>query len=78
MYAFFKDFAGPIATTVAAAVAAWINFYFNRMQVRITATQADIALEKLKLDLFDKRYVIYSAAKHLIEYLLQNNFEKLV
>jgi hypothetical protein len=77
VYAFFKDFAGPIATTIAAIVAAAITYYFNRAQARIAATQADVAVERLNLDLFDKRYAIYSSARQLIEYLvLQSEFSQ--
>jgi hypothetical protein len=76
-YAFFKDFAGVMATTLAATVAAAITYYFNRAQARIASTQADVAIERLKLDLFEKRYAIYSSAKQLVEYLvLQNDFNK--
>ena len=34
MYEFFKDFAGAIATTFAAIVAAVFTYYFNRAQAR--------------------------------------------
>ena len=77
MYAFFKDFAGAIATTLAAVVAAGITYYFNRAQARIAATQADVAIERLNLDLFEKRYALYSSAKQLVEYLaLHRDFDK--
>jgi hypothetical protein len=77
MYLFFKDFAGAIATTFAAIVAAGITYFFNRAQMRLAETQADVAIEKLNLDLFEKRYALYSSAKQLIEYLaLQHDFEK--
>jgi hypothetical protein len=77
MYEFFKDFAGTIATTFAAVVAAGITYFFNRAQTRLAETQADVAIEKLNLDLFEKRYALYCSAKQLIEYLvLQHEFEK--
>src|SRR5258707_13940275 len=77
MYAFFKVLAGAIATTLAAVVAAGITYYFNRAQARMAATQADVAIERLNLDLFEKRYALYSSAKQLVEYLaLQHNFDK--
>jgi len=76
-YGFFKDFASPIATTFAAIVAAAITYFFNRAQTRLAETQADVAVEKLRLDLFDKRYALYTAARHLIDYLaVQNDYEK--
>jgi hypothetical protein len=78
LYAFFKDFAGPIATTVAAFVAAGITFFFNRAQTRIARLQADVAIERLNFDLFEKRYALYTAAKQLIEYLsLQREYEQI-
>ena len=68
-YAFLKDFAGPISTLIAASTAAVITFVFNRSQTRITRSQRDIALDRLKFDLFEKRYTIYMAAKSLLEYI---------
>jgi hypothetical protein len=77
LYAFFKDFAAPIATMVAAFVAAGITFFFTRAQTRIARIQADVAIEKLNFDLFEKRYALYVSARQLIEYLaLQHEIEK--
>jgi hypothetical protein len=73
MREFFKDFAGPIATIVASVVATVFAVLLSRGQQRIAQTQADVSIEKLKLDLFDKRYTIYSAAKQLIEHLTQKS-----
>jgi hypothetical protein len=77
MYEFFKDFAGPIATIVAASAAFFVTVYFNQRQAGIAAAQKDIAaaqrdiaVDKLKHDLFDRRYDIYSAAKRLIEHYI--------
>jgi hypothetical protein len=78
MYDFFKDFAGPMATVFAAAVAAIITFCFNRQQARIAATQRDIANDKLKADVFDRWYAIIDAAKELIAYAFaHSDFKKL-
>src|SRR3954467_9278006 len=68
-YTFLKDFAGPLATLVAASTAAFITFYFNRSQNRIAQSQRDIALDKLKFDLLERRYDIYLAAKALIQHV---------
>jgi hypothetical protein len=77
LYAFFKDFAAPIAIMVAAFVAAGLTFFFNRSQTRIAKLQADVALESLNFDLFEKRYALYVCAKQLIEYLaFQHDLEK--
>jgi hypothetical protein len=69
MYATLKDFAGPVVTLIAASVAGAITFMFARIQVRLAKSQRDIALDKLKFDLFQKRYEIYEATKALLEYV---------
>jgi hypothetical protein len=66
-YGFFKDFASPIVTFFAATVAGVITFTFARIQARIATSQRDIALDKLKNDLFQRRYDIYAATKELLE-----------
>jgi hypothetical protein len=81
LWEFFKTFAGPFAIIVASATAAWMTNKFGTIQAGIAREQAktaeaqkeisksqrDIAYDKLKHDLFDKRYEVYSAAKSLIE-----------
>jgi hypothetical protein len=57
----FKDFAGPIATIVAALVALSVTAYFAWHQKKIAKEQADIAKEKLRLDLYDRRFEIFSS-----------------
>ncbi len=69
MYELFKDFAGPAATFVAAIAAIVVTAIFNVAQLRIAKSQRNIALDKLKYDLFEKRYEIYEAAKALLEYI---------
>ena len=71
-YEVLKDFAGPFATVVASIIAAAITVVFAIAQVRIAKSQKDIALDKLKSDLFEHRYKIYDAAKNLIEYISSN------
>ena len=80
-----KALAGPVATIIASFTAVGVTFYFGRRQVQIAASQAataaaqkeiaksqrDIAYDRLKYDLFEKRYEIYLAAKKLIEYASQ-------
>jgi len=56
-YQIFKDFAGPIATIIAASAAA----YFAWQQMRI----ADV---KLQYDLFDKRYPVFDATRKLLTF----------
>jgi hypothetical protein len=47
-----KDFAGPVATVVAALTAVVVTGYFAHRQWRT-------AKDKLLLDLFDKRFALY-------------------
>jgi hypothetical protein len=67
-YDALKDFAGPVATTIAAITAIVVTHRFNKRQIEISRAQRDIALDKLKFDLFELRYGIYLAAKELTEY----------
>jgi hypothetical protein len=68
-YDLLKDFAGPVATTIAAITAIVVTQRFNKRQIEVSRAQRDIALDKLKFDLFELRYGIYLAAKDLIEYV---------
>lgn len=84
-----KTFAAPAATVIAAAVAIAVTYRFGKIQAGIAQSQArtaeaakeiarsqrDIAFDKLKYDLFDKRYEIYSTARELIEHISGNKFE---
>jgi hypothetical protein len=69
MYSVLRDFAGPLATLLAAVAAIVVTTLFNRWQLRIAKSQRDIAHDKLKFDLFKQRYEIYEAAKGIIEYV---------
>lgn len=64
MYYVLKDFAAPVATVIAALVAA----YFVRRQ-------GLIALDQLRYNLFEKRFAIYEDVKILI-WLLLNDTDK--
>jgi hypothetical protein len=77
VWEFFKTFAQPIAVAGAAIAATVITYKIGSRQAniadaqrRIAEAQRDIAYDKLKHDLFDKRYEIYLAAKRLIEGML--------
>src|SRR6266566_8868275 len=69
MYDVLKDFASPVITLITALIAGFITFTFNRNQAQLARSQRDIALDKLKFDLFEKRYEIYQACKTLLEYV---------
>jgi hypothetical protein len=75
-----KSFAGPFATIIAAAAAAWITLSFNSRQLQIARDQmliADgqkkIAAAKLNLDLFDRRFAIFEAARKLLIEIVQHD-----
>ena len=81
VYQFAKDFAGPIATVIAAATATGITYRLGRNQAKIAdsqkeiaQSQRDIAYDRLKYDLFKERYGIYVTAKQLIEKISGNGF----
>jgi hypothetical protein len=54
MYQVLKDFAGPVATIIAALAAVYVTAHFARKQ-------AWLAREKLRYDLFDRRLQIFSS-----------------
>jgi hypothetical protein len=58
-----------LSSLIAATIAGIITFTFARVQARIAQSQRDIALDKLKFDLFRNRYEIYEATKALLEYM---------
>jgi hypothetical protein len=70
VYELIKDFTSPVVTLSAAIVAGLITITFARIQANIAESQRDIALDRLKFDLFQRRYDIYEAAKQLIEHML--------
>jgi hypothetical protein len=65
-YMVLKDFAGPVSAFLASITAAVITFSFARSQLRIAKSQRDIALDRLKFNLFKRRYEIYEATKNLL------------
>ncbi|MHC2581344.1 hypothetical protein ACVI1J_006496 [Bradyrhizobium diazoefficiens] len=84
---FFKTFAGPMATVIASVTAGVVVIWFGTVQAGIARSQAatsaaqkdianaqlKIAFDKLKHDLFDKRYEIYLAAKGVIEAIFNHS-----
>ena len=76
MYQAVKDLAGPIATMMAAAIAALITWRFSLRQTQIAKQQADTALDQLRYNLFAKRYAIYEAAKELVRLVINESNQK--
>jgi hypothetical protein len=68
-----KDFAGLITALIASGVALYIACRFTSIQATAAERQAAIAHDKLKYDLFEKRYKIYNEAKELITYVIDHS-----
>src|SRR3954451_19334371 len=69
-YQVLHDFAGPVATFLAACTAVFITWRIGKNQIRIAQQQADTAALQAKLadvrlqhDLYDRRYKLYETAK---------------
>jgi hypothetical protein len=56
-----RDLATPVVTIVVGLVALAVQLHFNRKQTTV-------AEDKLKFDLFEKRFAIYSAANEIIAF----------
>ena len=65
-----------IAALIASGVALYIAHRFTSIQATAAKHQADIAYDKLKYDLFEKRYKIYNEAKELITYVINHSQRK--
>jgi hypothetical protein len=68
-----KDFAGPLATVLAAGAAALVAYRLGQNQISVARTQAEIAQqnwqtsnEKIVLELFERRLTIYEEVRSLI------------
>jgi hypothetical protein len=62
MYEILKDFAGPVATVIVAAFVGWITWSHN-------TTQTALARYNLRINLFERKYAIYVAARETLSYL---------
>jgi hypothetical protein len=80
-YHLLKDFAGPVATIIAAMVAVFVTWRLGSGQQSIAEQQAitarqqaNTALDQLRYNLFQKRYSIYKCGIDLIR-LLENGIQ---
>jgi hypothetical protein len=69
-YTLFKDFAGPVATVLAALTAAGIAVGIGLSQLAIGRLQARAANDKIVLDLFERRLNVYSQVRAVIRKIL--------
>jgi hypothetical protein len=60
-YSVARDFAGPFATVVAAATAVFVTWRLGSRQATIAQQQADLAREKLRHDLYNRRFEIFTS-----------------
>jgi hypothetical protein len=79
LYDFFKDFAGPIGTVIAAGAAAFVAFRLGKSQAESARMQAQVAMrnwqtanERVVLDLFERRLAIYEGARHVVARVMTN------
>jgi hypothetical protein len=61
LYQILKDFAGPVATIIAAATAVFVTWRLGLRQAKIAEAQADLAREQLRHDLYNRRFEIFSS-----------------
>jgi hypothetical protein len=60
-YSVAKDFAGPVATVIAAATAVLVTWRLGSRQAKIAQQQADLAKEKLRHELYNRRFEIVTS-----------------
>jgi hypothetical protein len=72
-YQTMKDFAGPVATAIAAWAAAYFAYRLGQNQITVAKAQADIAErnwqtenEKVVLELMERRLAIYKNIREVI------------
>jgi len=66
LYQAFHDFAGPVATIIAAAAAVFVTWRLGRGQLRVAEQQAKFAEVRLQHDLFERRIAVFDAARDLL------------
>ena len=60
-YSVAKDFAGPVATVIGASAAVFVTWRLGLRQAEIAQQQADLAREKLRHDLYNRRFEIFTS-----------------
>lgn len=71
-YQVIKDFLPSFITLIAAGTAAAITWRFSSRQASTAERQAALAHDRLRFDLFEKRYAIYDAAKSLLRMVIND------
>jgi hypothetical protein len=78
-YDALKDFAGPVATVIAASAAMVVTSRIGKNQVAVAVSQAEIAeknwqvgRDKVMLDLFDRRMAVYDDVRNIMTEIMQH------
>jgi hypothetical protein len=78
-YDALKDFAGPVATVIAATAAMVVTSRIGKNQVAVARSQADIAektwqigRDKVMLDLFDRRMAVYDDLRNVMSEIMRH------
>ena len=76
-YSVLKDFAGPVATVIAATAAVVVSGYFAWQQSTTAKRQAETAIDQLRFNLFEKRYAVYDTIQKFLDTLITADADKL-
>lgn len=60
------DFAGPVATVIASLTAALVTGFFAFRQWKITKDQAEVAVDKVKIEIMKERMIAITATRTMI------------
>jgi hypothetical protein len=71
MYQILKDFAGPVATVIAASAASFVAYRFGRVQNRIPNENLRATQQRVVLDLFDRRWEIVAELRSAISEIIR-------
>ena len=65
-YEVAHDFAGPVATVIASLTAALVTGFFAFRQWKITKDQAEVAVDKVKIEIMKERMTAITATRTMI------------
>ena len=76
IYDFFKDFAGPLSTVIAATAAAFVAYSLGKSQATAAQMQAIVARknwqtenERVVLELFERRIAIFECIRKVVAHV---------
>ena len=68
----YRELAGPVATVVASGVAVWVTRSIGQRQAVAAQQQAQTTINKLKVDLLNKKFEAYRAAMSITKLALSD------